>query len=999
VPQVTVRLLGGFTAVVDGEAVPDRAFRLKKARELVKLLAVAPRHRLHREQAMDTLWRDREPASAANNLNQAVHVARRVLGAEAIEVRDELLALDAEIDVDGLERAAADARHTGTPAAYRAALALYRGELLPENRYDDWAQARRDELAELHEALTRELAALPPDDGLPRLPADTSSFVGRTHELAELRALLARTRLLTLSGTGGAGKTRLALQLAREVKQSYPAGAAVAELASLSDPRLVPAAVAAALDVRALPGQDLADAVVDFLAPRTFLVVVDNCEHVLGTSATLVDRLLRSAPGLTVVATSREPLRVAGEVVFRVPSLAIPDLQEAFAPDDLVRFEAVRLFVDRATAAAPDFVLNDGNAADVARICVRLDGLPLALELAASRLGALAAAVVAERLDDRFRVLRARSHTAPTRQQTLQATLQWSHDLLEPDERLLFRRLAVFAGGFELGAVEAVCAGDGLERSEIVDVLARLVEKSLVACGDLAGQARYRLLETVRLYAKEQLDAAGETRALADRHAQWALDLTAGGDRPELDLEEANLLAALDTLRANRPPDALRLCVALWTFWLRRIDLAEAYRRFDDALAAVPERTGFRAEALLAAAALEARGGALVPMRAHAGESLSVAVEVGDAWAEWAALHFQGSHSITYDVGNALGWLEQALALARRERFAPEEALGIYTLGVARWFLGDPAAAEPLLAEGIDAFRALEDPDARIPSPINVAEMRIPALGGRPGFRLVLEDSIQPFVEVSCAAALSYALVNLAGVARVLGDVARAGALLDEGTERFLAAGDERGRADVLVRRAYLSLAEGSIPDARDCLEQALEYRRRTNDRRGIGLVLSGLGMIDTDAGAYDDAEQRLAEARGLFRRAGDRWGLVIALLRTSDLEVTRGRLDAAQAALEDVDVVLHQTDVARWNAHMKSALAEIAVLQGDPDRAARLFAEARDRYASNADAAGVAAVEERLRSLAKSPQRGRKSRSATTSSTSTRKGGSNEPDTRTGTR
>ncbi len=172
----------------------------------------------------------------------------------------------------------------------------------------------------------------------------------------------------------------------------------------------------------------------------------------------------------------------------------------------------------------------------------------------------------------------------------------------------------------------------------------------------------------------------------------------------------------------------------------------------------------------------------------------------------------------------------------------------------------------------------------------------------------------------------------------MLGDVARARALLDEGAERFLAAGDERGRADVLVRRAYLSLAEGSIPDARDCLEQALEYRRRTNDRRGIGLVLSGLGMIDTDAGAYDDAEQRLAEARGLFRRAGDRWGLVIALLRTSDLEVSRGRLDAAQAALQDVDVVLHQTGVARWNAHMKSALAEIAVLQGDPDRAARLF-------------------------------------------------------------
>src|SRR5262249_19198421 len=282
-----------------------------------------------------------------------------------------------------------------------------------------------------------------------------------------------------------------------------------------------------------------------------------------------------------------------------------------------------------------------------------------------------------------------------------------------------------------------------------------------------------RLLETVRLYARQQLDGAGEIRALADRHADWALDLAAPGDRPELDREEANLLAALDTLRADRPPDALRLCVALWTFWLRRIDLAEASRRFDDALAAVPERTVFRAEALLAAAALEARGGALVQMRAHAGESLSVAEEAGDTQAEWAALHFQGSFAITNAVGSALPWLEPALALARREGFETEEALGIYTLGVAHWFLGDHAPAGSLVAGGIDAFRALDDPARRIPSPINVGEVRIPTVGGRPGVRIVLEDSFQPFVEVSCDAALSYALVNQATIVRVRGDFDR----------------------------------------------------------------------------------------------------------------------------------------------------------------------------------------------------------------------------------
>src|SRR6476469_6652677 len=236
VPGVEVRLLGGFSALVDGEAVPDRAFRLKKARELVKLLALAPGHRLHREQAMDTLWRELAASAAGNNLNQAVHVARRVLGAEVIDVREELLVLEAAVDVDEFELAANDARRAAAPGAYRAALALYTGELLPENRYDDWAEARRSELAELHDALVDELAALPADDRLQGLPAATSSFVGRTHELAELRSLLAGTRLLTLSGTGGAGKTRLALELAREVERQYAAGAVVVELAAVSAP-------------------------------------------------------------------------------------------------------------------------------------------------------------------------------------------------------------------------------------------------------------------------------------------------------------------------------------------------------------------------------------------------------------------------------------------------------------------------------------------------------------------------------------------------------------------------------------------------------------------------------------------------------------------------------------------------------------------------------------------------------------------------------------------
>src|SRR6266404_4721840 len=800
---LNVNLLGGFTAAVDGVAVPDKAWRLKKARELVKLLALARDHRLHREQAMDVLWRELAPAAAANNLHQAVHVARRALGPDAIDVRDEVLSLVADVDVDLLERLAADARRMRTAAAYGIALSLYRGELLPENRYDDWVETRRDELAALAAELTEEAAALG-DSARSALPAETSSFVGRKRELGELEALLRRTRMLTLAGTGGVGKTRLALELARNAQSSYESGAALVELASVGDARLVTEAVASALDVRPLPAQELVDAVVDFLASRTLLLVLDNCEHLLSATAALADTLLRAVPQLTIVATSREPLRVGGEVLFRVPSLKIPDPEQPSALQRLAEYEAVSLFVERGAAASPGFALDEENAEDVARICLRLDGLPLALELAAARLGALTPAAIAARLDDRFRLLRSGSNAAPTRQQTLAATLQWSHDLLEPDEQLLLRRLAVFAGGFELEAVEEVCAGAGLEAAETADALARLVEKSLVAVEDGERERRYRLLETVRMDARARLEYAGEVAPLVERHGQWALALAERErDSPRLERERANLRAALLALLAREPYDALRLCVALTPFWLRRIELEEAKRRFAEALAVAPERTPLRAEALLAAAAMDFRSGTLAHGIELADESHVIAVEIGDTRAQWLALQFLGELGVASDEAEvAVPWLERALALARQEQFAAAEALGVHSLGVAHWMLGDLESADRFLAESIDDFCALEGSTEMISSLLNTAEIRTNRIGGRAGLELVFEDTLQPFVEISCAAAVGYALANQAAVACARGDLVRAHALLDDSGGRFEAAADDVGLATVLVRRA-----------------------------------------------------------------------------------------------------------------------------------------------------------------------------------------------------
>jgi predicted ATPase len=962
VPGVTIRLLGGFAASSDTDPVPESAWRLKKGRELVKLLALAPGHRLHREQLMEALWADLAPAAAANNLNQAVHAARRALGPEAIEAKDGLLELHASVDVELFEQSAVSARASPKAAAYRAALTLYTGELLPENRYDDFAAVRRDELAMLNDDLERELGALGSSPGPRSLPADTSSFVGRSRELEELRSLLTRTRLLTLSGTGGAGKTRLALELTRRVEDGYADGAAFVELAAVARHEHVEDAVAAALDVRSLPGQPTLQALTDFAAERRLLLVLDNCEHVVASCTGVVDALLRSAQHLAVITTTREPLRLPGELVFRVPSLGIPDPEQISPLDELLRAEAVSLFVERAAAVTPGFTLTSDNATAVARICFRLDGLPLALELAAGRVGALGPEAIAARLDDRFRLLRAGSRAAPTRQQTLSATLRWSHDLLERDERVLFRRLAVFSG-FELGAAEAVCADSPLLEVEIADVLGRLVEKSLVGVEERAGEQRYRLLETVRLYAQEQLEASGESAALADRHAHWALALfERDPGAAELDREAANLRAALDTLSASDAAGALRLCVALMPFWLRRIDLAEAHRRFADALAAAPEPTALRAQALLAAAAIHYRSGTLDTGFEQAEEAFDVAVAIADPRAEWHALHRLSEFAVAWDDGDsARRRLEQGLVIARREGLLGGEAIGVYSLGVAHCVLGDPAQAEELLGESIELLRGVTGSAERIPSLLNISELLWGDLPGFRGPRLVFEETLQPFADVPAAAAIGYVLANRAAIARMRGELTRARELIDESNRHFVQLGDERGTSDVSVRRAYLELAEGFPALARRALEQPLEFRRAANDRRGIGIVLAGLGLVDTILGDFDGAARELSDARALFRRAGDRWGLASALWRTADLELARGRPDDAEAALAEAVTVLGETRRIRWLAHGAFRRGELALELGGEDRAEELFDESRRLYAASGYVPDHAVIEATL--------------------------------------
>ena len=365
------------------------------------------------------------------------------------------------------------------------------------------------------------------------LPVQLTRFIGREHDIAEVKKWLIDYRLVTLTGPGGCGKTRLALQIASDLLPAYEHGVWLVEFAPLSDPALITQAVAAVIGVREYPGVELSQAVFEFLSSRHILLVFDNCEHLITDIARFVDILFRKCPRLTVLTTSREGLGILGEAIWTVPSLSLPiqkpwtDPASAQETVNLyLKSESVQLFMARVSAVSPEFTLTVENGAWVAEICRRLDGMPLAIELAAARVRALSVKQIAERLDDRFNLLTAGSRTAPLRQQTLAAALDWSYALLTEPERRVLQRLSIFAGGAALEAAEAVCTCECVQPGEVLDVLSHLVDKSLVVADQSSSETRYRLLETIRQYARQKLAEQGDEDECRDRHLdyfmQWA---------------------------------------------------------------------------------------------------------------------------------------------------------------------------------------------------------------------------------------------------------------------------------------------------------------------------------------------------------------------------------------------------------------------------------------------------------------------------------------------
>ena len=682
-----------------------------------------------------------------------------------------------------------------------------------------------------------------------QLPVRLVPMVGRQRELRGVLDALARSRLLTLTGPGGTGKTRLALAAADAARGSYPDGVAWIELAPVDDPAVVALAVAGALGARETPGQDMTATITDHVGDRTMLIVLDNCEHLAAAAAELAERLLGSCPALSILATSREMLGVDGERQLAVPPLALPRGDVTPAAAALAEFDAVRFFEQRAQLVLPSFRLADDNAAAVYQVCQRLDGLPLAIELAAARLRILSAGQLAERLDDIFAVLTGGARSAPRRHQTLRATLDWSHDLLGADERAVFRRLAVFAGGFTLGAAEAVGAGPDISPDRVLDLLMRLSDKSLLRVDHAGGDVRYHLLATVRDYARERLADAAEDeparraqlRFFADFVEQIEPRLGGGGDvRGPVDLERElnrieaetpNIRAALDFARASGDMRAaLRIAGPLERYAYLRGHYSEVRHWMDSAVRIGPDAPAvLLAKALLGSGRLALLQCDYVPAVRRLEAALRLYRDLDDAQGIARSLQVLGS--VAREQGRYARSIELheeslAIAAAAGDQWAVASAHGY--LGFASWLQRDFERASRECTTALAASRRLGDVEG-----------------------------------------IAWSLLSLGTVARYQGAGERATALLGESRSMAEGIGFREGIAWAMEQLGLLAIERGEPDTADALLHRSLALHRELRDRWRTASVLVDLAILAGARGDTGQATRLLAAADALRSSIG----------------------------------------------------------------------------------------------------------------------------------
>lgn len=694
------------------------------------------------------------------------------------------------------------------------------------------------------------------------LPEPVTSFIGRQAELAQVQSLLQSARLLTLLGPGGIGKTRLALHAAQRMARGHAGGAWLVELAALSDPTLVPQSVAAVLGVQQQPGQPLEQTLALHLRHRDILLVLDNAEHLVDACAALAADLLGRCPALRLLVTSRERLAIDGEACMPVPALDLPD--EAASPQAVRQSGAAQLFIERARLQAPHFEVSDAEAGDLSQLCRRLDGLPLALELAASRIRTMTVAELAQRLDQRFRLLTGGTRTAARRHQTLRALIDWSHDLLTQAEQALLARVSVFVGGWTLEAAESVCSGEGIERWEVLDLLRSLVDKSLVSAGIRQGQHRYGLLESVRDYAAERL-APPQRSACSERHLGYFAALcegpgpTYGNERDRawierIEPEHQNLRAALAWAAAEGASTAgtgLRLAASAWAFWHNHGHLAEGQRLIEALLQATPDDPGeLRARALIGSGALAYRAG----HRAFAHDRLERALEIcrtlDDGAGIAAAQCTLGALALgSGDFAVAQPRLEEALAIGRRRGAVIEQAKALNNLANIRLYRQELSAAQALYQESIDLHRRQAQVSPGIATPLMNLGLLLCYEGDYASARPLMDEALGHSRASGMHIAIPIALTNLGYVALHLGDTQAARAYCEESIALGSRQGNQIHIADATLTLGRAAQREGDLPQARRLMSRSLRLHSEQVSVRGVCDCVDLLGHVLAEQG------------------------------------------------------------------------------------------------------------------------------------------------------
>jgi predicted ATPase/DNA-binding SARP family transcriptional activator len=804
------------------------------------------------------------------------------------------------------------------------------------------------------------------------LPAQLTSFIGREKEIAQVKGMLSSHRLVTLTGSGGTGKTRLSLRVGGELLEQYPDGVWLVELAPLAEPELVVQSVARALGMRLEAGAQALLLLEDYLEQKHLLLILDNCEHLVEACARLADALLKACPHLHILASSREGLGIEGEAAYRVPPLSLPDPQNLPPFEMLEQYEAVQLFVERAGTTSPDFQLTPENASAVAQICQRLDGIPLALELAAARVKILQADEIAARLDDRFRLLTGGSRAALPRYQTLRASIDWSYDLLSPAEQRLLRRLSVFTGGWVLEAAEYVGCGEGIDSDGVLDLLSQLVNKSLVTVEAGGTETRYGMLETIRQYAQEKLAEANESECARDLHLMYCVEFAENVegkirgpdqalilDRLEADWDNISLALDWSLEGCGKPgwsPDpGLRLASALWRFLAWRGRGVRGFEHLKQLLlpetAVTTDPKAFLAHLKIRARALQAAG-----ILAYLLSEYSQAVMfLDESKILFKSLGPEGKEGYAFSIsqlGETLYWqgeLSQSKALT-------EESLSLlgeignqlgesdcyWTLGLIAMSQGQYEQAKMYLEKASDIQRKAGDLFG-----VGYILLKISIIA------LFKHDFVtaRPLVEEVRLLSLKTGTTGIGDANEILGEIDWVLGNFKQAECYFtdeIVVSRQLGLASFVIgglnRLGELRISQGEYDKARELLEESLAYGHKVNSERLKTYTLSILGALSIAQGDIDLAVKRCTEALTDSLQRGSRYDEVIALYRLGKVDLMQGNFTSARSRFNEAIEKWTRVDWFLWNMEFAiEGLAFIFVAQSDLERAVKLLAVTED--------------------------------------------------------